>query len=120
MLLALTMALALVRADLPPAPAEVRAAARVWRECVSDGLNRRTHIARGGDYDALANDILAECRDEQDAAFAARRRWIAQLALGAAETAAALSRNEREVRSMRDMIVMRARRSSQAYDEAWD
>ena len=42
-------------ADLPRPPLEVHEAVRSWRDCVSDGLNRRAGLIRaGGDVHDLA------------------------------------------------------------------
>jgi hypothetical protein len=121
MFLMLAATLLASHADLPRPPLEVSAAARSWRDCVVDGLNRRTGLirARRDVYD-LAGAILAECRPQQDAALTARARWVEGLDLGAAETAAALQRNEREVRSMRDSIIMRASRATRDGNPDWD
>ena len=121
MILALNAALALAHVDLPRPPMAVSEAARTWRTCVSDGMSRRADLTRGGsDVYELASVILAECRPAQDAVFAARAQWVEGLDLSPEEQAAALRRNERDVRSMHDMIIMRARRYSRGSEQDWE
>ena len=121
MILAVTAMLTFAHADVPPALVAVREAVRTWRDCVSDGLDRRRDLTRaGGDVYGLADIILAECRPQQEAAFAARSRWVEDLELSPAAEAVVLRRNERDVRSMNNLILLRARRSAQAIDQGWD
>jgi len=121
MILAFAAALAFAHADLPPAPMEVREAVQMWRDCVFDGLNRRTSLTRrGDDPHALARTILAECRPQQEAAFTARSQWVEGLDLTPEAQAVVLRRNERDVRSMHDSIIFRARRSGSGSGQDWD
>lgn len=119
MILALAGLLIAAHADLPPAPTEVREATQLWRACVTDGLSRRANAARSDrDVYGLASSILAECRPQQEVAFAARAQWVEALGLSPDERMVALRRNERDVRAMQASIVMRAR--SRTYDQGWE
>ena len=121
MILALAASLIFAHGDLPSPPMEVSQAVRNWRDCVSDGLRRRTDFSRsrGNPYE-LASTILAECRPQQDAAFTARAQWVEGLELSPEAQAVALRRNERDVRAMHDRIIFRVRRATHESGQDWE
>lgn len=121
MILALAASLMSAHGDLPRPPLAVNQAVQSWRVCVSDRLNRRAGLARGRvDVHDLASAILAECRPQQDAAFAARAQWVEGLELSQENEAVIQRRNARDVRSMHDSIIFRARRASPGSEQDWD
>jgi hypothetical protein len=121
MILALAASLMVAHGDLPSPPMEVSQAVRTWRDCVFDGLNRRTSLTRRGeDPYELASTILAECRPQQEAAFTARSQWVEGLELSPEAQAVVLRRNERDVRSLHDSIIFRARRSASGSEQDWE